>query len=87
MLKLIGYLILSPLFLLGIALRLAFFLPFAALFLLPVVLMRPRLLLRAPRMFRYMLFAKRSGWAGCTEGRGFGGGRRQLVTVTEPVRL
>lgn len=83
MLKLIGFLILSPLFVVGFALRLAFFLPFAILFLLPMVIMRPRLLLRAPRMFRYMLFARRSGWAGC----GYGGGGRQLVTVTEPVRL
>lgn len=84
MLKMIGFLILSPLFVLGFTLRLAFFLPFALLFLLPMAIMRPRLLLRAPRMFRYMLFSRRSGWEGCGYGGGVG---RQLIRVTEPVLL
>ncbi len=84
MFRFVGFLILLPLFAVGVALRLAFFLPFAVLFLLPMVLMRPRLLLRAPSMFRYMLMAKRSGWSECGRGR-WGGGR--LERVSEPVRF
>ncbi len=83
MFKFFGYLLLSPLFALGVALRLAFFLPFAVLFLLPAVIMRPRLLLQAPRMFRYMLFARRSGWVGC----GYGRWGNRLERVAEPIRL
>ncbi len=83
MFRFIGFLLLSPLFAAALLLRLALFVPFALLFLLPMVIMRPRLILRAPRMFRYMLMAKRSGWAGCGPGRW----DRRLETVTEPVRL
>ncbi|MDA0232769.1 MAG: hypothetical protein O3C69_04705 [Chloroflexi bacterium] len=52
MFKMIGQVLLAPLFVVAFALRLALFLPFAALFLLPVLIMRPRLILRAPRMFK-----------------------------------
>ncbi len=83
MFKLFGLLLLSPLFVVGFAVRLAFFLPFAVLFLLPMVIMRPKMLVHAPRMFKYMLLAKRSGWAGY----GHRGGGRQVVTVIEPILL
>ena len=84
MIRFIGLPLLAPLFVVGVLVRLAFFIPFAVLFLLPVVIMRPRLLLRAPRMFRYMLMAKRGGWAGCGNGRWNGA---HLERVSEPVRL
>lgn len=85
MLKLVGLVLLTPLFLVAFALRLALFIPFAAVFLLPMLIMRPRLILRAPRMFRYMLMARRGAWAGCGPGGKWRDGR--LERVSEPVRL
>lgn len=88
MLRLIGFLLFAPILAAFMLLRLALFLPFALLFLLPVLIMRPRLILQAPRMFRYMLMAKRSGWRGCgPRGRWGRWEDRRLETVTEPVRL
>ena len=59
MLRYFGLLLLSPLFAVGIALRLAFFLPFAVLFLLPMAIMRPRLLLKTPMLFRHLIVGPR----------------------------
>ncbi|MDA1296864.1 MAG: hypothetical protein O3B04_02535 [Chloroflexi bacterium] len=84
MFKMIGQVLLAPLFVVAFALRLALFLPFAALFLLPVLIMRPRLILRAPRMFKYMLMAKRDVGTGCGPG---GRQRIDLEMVEEPLRI
>lgn len=84
MFKMIGLLLLAPLFIVAFVLRLAVFVPLAVLFLFPVILMRPRLILRAPRMFRHLLLAKRRGGAAC----GPGGRLRQsnLEMVGEPLK-
>lgn len=87
MLKAIAFLLVAPIFAVLILVRLALFLPFALLFLLPVLIMHPRLILRAPRMFRYMLMAKRSGYGCGPRGRWGRLDENHLETVTEPVRL
>ena len=83
MFRALGIFLLSPLFVAAILLRLAFFLSFALLFLLPMAITRPRLLLRAPRMLQYLLMPKRSGWGGCDYGRW---AAQRLERLTEPVR-
>ena len=85
MLRTVGLLLLTPLFVVAFALRLAVFMPFAVLFLVPVLIMRPRLVLRAPRMFRYMLMAKRGERAGCGPNRRWPGSH--LDRAVEPIKL
>lgn len=85
MLRTVGLLLLTPLFVVAFALRLAVFMPFAVLFLVPVLIMRPRLVLRAPRMFRYMLMAKRGGWR--DRGPGHRWQQSDLERAAEPIKL
>lgn len=85
MFKMISQLLLAPLFIAAAVLRVVVFLPFALLFLVPVLIMRPRFILRAPRMFRYMLLAKRGGWS--NYGPGHRWQQSHLEIATEPVKL
>jgi hypothetical protein len=85
MIKMIGLLLVTPSLAVAFILRLTVFVPFAMLFLVPVLTMRPRLLLRAPRMLRYMLMAKRGGMSGCGPSREWH--ERNLERSGEPVKL
>ncbi len=90
MLRMISLVLLSPLFVAGMLLRLAFFLPFALMFLLPMVVMRPRMLTRAPMLFRHVLLGKRGHWHGKGYGRWHGNWRShesRLERVSDPVQI